>query len=73
MTVATSTQLQKNFGKYLSAVMNGDEIIITKNGKEVARLISKEAKTRFLTDELTGVISPDFDEDEMKSQRYMKQ
>ena len=64
MTVATSTQLQKNFGKYLSAVMNGDEIIITKNGKEVARLISKEAKTRFLTDELTGVISPDFDEKE---------
>lgn len=64
MTVATSTQLQKNFGKYLSAVMNGDEIIVTKNGKEVARLISKEAKTRFLTDELTGVISPDFDEKE---------
>ena len=30
MTVATATEIQNNFGRYLSAVMNGDEIMIGK-------------------------------------------
>ena len=36
--IITSTEAQKNFGKYLRLV-NEEDIIITKNGKKVARLV----------------------------------
>ena len=39
MLTATATDVQNNFGKYLQAVQMGNEIIILKNGVEVARLI----------------------------------
>ena len=73
MTVATATQVQNNFGRYLTAVMNGDEVLILKNGKEVARIISKEASVTSLTDALTGVIKGDFDERAIRAERYGKQ
>jgi Uma2 family endonuclease len=38
MMIITSTEAQKNFGKYLRLV-NEEDIIITKNGKKVARLV----------------------------------
>ena len=37
MIAVTTTDLQNNFGKYLQAVQLGDEIIVLKNGAEVAR------------------------------------
>ncbi len=54
---ATATQMQNNFGKYLGMALDGGEVVITKNGKEVARLISKDAAATSLTDSLTGIIS----------------
>ncbi len=62
MITATDTELQNNFGQYLQYVQNGDEILILKNGKEVARLISYSASVSFLTDALTGVLKNDYDE-----------
>ena len=56
MIAVTTTDLQNNFGKYLQAAQLGDEIIVLKNGAEVARLISKERSVSFLTDALTGVL-----------------
>ena len=38
MIAVTTTDLQNNFGKYLQAVQLGDEIIVLKNGAEVAHL-----------------------------------
>ena len=35
--IVTTTEIQNNFGKYLKEVENGD-VIITKNGKKIARL-----------------------------------
>ena len=32
---ATATEMQNNFGRYLNLVLNGQEIIVTKNGREV--------------------------------------
>lgn len=40
-TIATATQMQNNFGKYLNLVMKGQEVIATKNGKEIGRLVPK--------------------------------
>lgn len=72
MTTATATEIQNNFGKYLAMVQNGDEVIVLKNGKEVARLISDEKSISFLTDSLVGVLSGNYDEKEIRTERMHK-
>ena len=63
---ATATEMQNNFGKYLNLVMNGEEVIVTKNGKEVGRFIPREEAVSFLTDSLTGILKGG---NEMKEER----
>ena len=72
MLTVTATDIQNNFGKYLQAVQDGNEIIILKNGNEVARLISKEKSVSFLTDSLVGVLENDYDEEEIKAERMAR-
>ena len=69
MITATATDLQNNFGRYLQAVQQGDEIIILKNRKEVARLVSRESSVSFLTDSLTGVLKNDYDDKAIRAER----
>ena len=72
MMTVTATDIQNNFGKYLHAAQMGDEIIILKNGNEVARLISKERSFSFLTDSLTGILKNDYNEKTIKEERLAK-
>lgn len=72
MLTATATEMQNNFGKYLQAVQSGNEIIIIKNGNEVARLISKDSAVSFLSDALTGVLKKDYDEKRVREERLAK-
>ena len=65
---ATATEMQNNFGRYLNLVMSGQEIIVTKNGKEVGRFILKDAVVSYLTDSLTGILKEDYNLDEVKSE-----
>lgn len=57
--IATATEMQNNFGRYLNIVMEGREVIVTKNGKEVGRFIPKDAAVSYLTDSLTGILKGD--------------
>ena len=66
---ATATEMQNNFGKYLSLVMAGQEIIVTKNGREVGRFIPKDAAVSYLTDSLTGILKGDYDIGRAKEER----
>ena len=50
-------------------IMNGNEVIITKNGKEVGRIIPKDHATEYLTDSLTGVINGKYDLKEERMKR----
>lgn len=72
MMTATATEIQNNFGRFLQCVIDGDEVIILKNGKEVARLISKEQSVSFLTDSLCGVLKNDYDEKAVRAERMKK-
>lgn len=72
MTIATATEVQNNFGKYLQLVQTGGEVIVMKNGKEVARLISYDKGLSFLTDSLIGVVKGDYDEKEIRRERMQK-
>ena len=66
---ATATEMQNNFGKYLNLVISGQEIIVTKNGREVGRFIPKDTAISYLTDSLTGILKDDYDLDIEKSER----
>ncbi len=69
ISTATATEMQNNFGKYLSLVMAGQEVIVTRNGKEVGRFIPKDAAVSYLTDSLTGILKKDAELDEAKTER----
>ena len=69
MIKATDTDIQQNFDYYLRLVESGEKIIILKNGKEVARLISHKSSVSFLTDSLTGVLKGDYDDKAMYAER----
>ena len=55
-TIVSATEIKNHFGKYLKMVINGSEVIITKNGIEVGRLIPKSQSISYLTESLTGII-----------------
>ena len=69
ISTATATEMQNNFGKYLSLVMAGQEVIVTRNGKEVGRFTPKDAAVSYLTDSLTGILKKDAELDEAKAER----
>ena len=69
---ATATEVQNNFGKYLQFAIDNGEVIVLRNGKRVARIISDEMAVSFLTDSLQGVLKHDYSEDEMKAERMKK-
>ena len=53
---ATATEMQNNFGRYLNIVIGGQEVIVTKNGREVGRFVPKSTAISYLTDSLTGIL-----------------
>ena len=67
--IATATEMQNNFGKYLSLVLAGKEVIVTKNGKEVGRFVPKDAAVSYLTDSRKGVLIEEYNLDDVKSER----
>lgn len=72
MTVAPATEVQHNFGRFLKVAQEGGEVVILKNGVEVARLVSKEKTMSFLSDQLVGVLSNDVDEKAAKAERMKR-
>lgn len=72
MQTVNATELQNNFGKYLQMVIDGIEIIILKNNKEVARLVSKDKTITYLSDSLLGVLKNDISEKEARKERISK-
>ncbi len=72
MTIATATEVQNNVGRFLKVAQEGGEVVIFKNGVEVARLVSKEKTISFLSDQLVGVLSNDMDEKSARAKRMRR-
>lgn len=68
-TVATATEMQNNFGRYMSIVQSGKEVIVTRNGKEVGRFVPRKAAVSYLTDSLTGILKGNDDIDTARDER----
>jgi len=70
--IVKSTEVQNNFGRYLE-IASEQEVVITKNGLPVARLLGVSEVASFLTDRLVGIIPQEIDETVAKSERLSKQ
>lgn len=70
--LVSSTEIQNNFGKYLDLAA-GQEIVITRNGVPVARLIGTKSTLSFLSDRLVGHVPPDVDEKAVRDERLKRQ
>ena len=66
---ATATELKNNLGKYLNLVMEGQEVVVTRNGNEIGRLVPRDATASYLTDSLIGILKGEHDIDCEKQQR----
>lgn len=72
--VITATELKSNLGKYLE-LANKQDIFITKNGKNIARLTGPVADKLSVLDSLVGIIPEDFviDEKALREERLARQ
>ena len=66
--MATATEMKNQFGKYLQMVIDGNEVIVTKNGQEVGRFIPKTKTVSYLTDSLTGILKGNCDIDDARGE-----
>ena len=73
MTI-TATEFKLNLGKYLEMV-DEEEVIITKNGKSIARLSKPESEKIALLDSLVGVAKnmANEDLDALRTERLARQ
>lgn len=73
MTI-TATEFKKNLGKYLT-LANDEDIYITKNGKEIAKLTNPAGDKIAMLDSLVGIV-PEEDRmslEEIKEARLSRQ
>ena len=72
--IVTATEFKTNLGKYLEMAMKQD-IFITKNGKNIARLTSPTVNKLAVLDSLVGIVSGDsaMDEETIRKERLDRQ
>ena len=72
--VVTATEFKTNLGKYLEMAATQD-IFITKNGKNIARLTSPTVNKLALLDDLVGIIpqNQEIDENTIREERLSRQ
>ncbi len=71
--IITATEFKSNLGKYLDIAMKQD-IYITKNGKNIARLTSPNINKLEVLDKLVGIIPDDgrTDNESIRQERLAK-
>ena len=54
MIIARATEVKNNFGKYMKHIFNNEEVIITKHGKQIARIMPVDKVTSYLSESLVN-------------------
>ncbi len=67
----TATELKNNLGKYLDLAIKGD-IIITKNGKHIAKLTSVTKDKQAIAESLIGILPTDVTLKEAREERLQR-
>ena len=69
--IITATEFKSNLGHYLEAVEKED-IIITRNGKRIAKLTDATKDKSDILEALTGIIPSDVSLEESREERLRK-
>jgi len=69
--IVNSTDVQNSFGKYLDMAAS-QEIVITRNGKAVARLVGINIQEQSLAERLRGIIPDDVNEKAIRDERMSR-
>jgi len=72
MYYITATELKTNISKYL-VLSESEDIIITKNGKEIAVLTNAKTHRMAALKSLRGIIRDDVSLDDIRDERLSKQ
>jgi prevent-host-death family protein len=67
----TATELKNNLGKYLDLAIKED-IIITKNGKHIAKLTSAAKDKQAIAESLIGILPSDITLEEAREERLQR-
>lgn len=70
--IITATEFKTNLGRYLELVEQED-IVITRNGKRIAKLIDANQDKTEIVRSLRGILPPDTTLDEAKEGRLARQ
>lgn len=72
--IVTATEFKTNLGKYLELAVSQD-IFITKNGKNIARLTSPSVNKLAVLDNIVGIVPQDdgLDEKAIREERLARQ
>ncbi len=68
--IVTTTQLRANQSYYLS-MASREEIVVTKNGKVVAKITGAMSENVKSVSSLFGILPPDVDEDSLLRERAL--
>ena len=68
MVIVTATEFKTNLGQYLDMV-DREDIVITRNGKRIAKLIDASRDKSDILEALTGILPSDVTLDEAKEGR----
>ena len=70
--IATDEEFQKDFDNYLRAVMYGDEIVLTRDGREIARVLPHGKVLSLLSESMLGVLKHDYDDKAVREERVLR-
>ena len=70
--IVNATEFQNNVGKYL-LLSDSEEIVILRNGRQIARLLGINKTVSFLSDKLLGIIPSDADVSDYRDERLARQ
>lgn len=70
--IVTATEFKTNLGRYLDLVVNED-IVITRNGKRIAKLIDANQDKTDIVRSLRGIIPANMTLEEAKAGRLARQ
>ncbi len=70
--MVSTTDVQNNFGKYLQYAIDHGQVVITRNGKRVARIVSETESVQYLTDSLRGILKAQYSDEDVKTARVEK-
>ena len=60
-SIATRDTIQEHISEYLDMMENGEEIIMTKNGKEIGRFLPRGKVVTLAAERLKGILSKEID------------